>query len=154
MNTNVSIRVKAAFLLIVFALNTMVGFACALGMDMGFNAHHHDEEETKSAVHIHADGMKHVHHEEAVNHEKANHHSGDENDDCCHNKVTKIAQADKALPQSLSLVHPLFFTAFVSAFYNSDILTTSSAAKDIKHFVRSYHPPIPNIRIAIQSFQI
>lgn len=36
MKSTISIKIKAAFLLVVFALNTVVGFACSLGVDMGF----------------------------------------------------------------------------------------------------------------------
>ncbi len=153
MKKNISIQLKAAFLLIVFALNTVVGFACAIGIDMGFNTHHHDDMDMMAMVHVHANGAKHIHHEHSEHHDQIN-HSGDENDNCCKDKVTKIAQLDKAVPQSYSAVHPVFLNAFLSAFYNLDILSPSSISKDVKPFVRSHHPPIPNIRIAIQSFQI
>ena len=69
MKRNISIQLKAALLLIVFSLNTVIGFACAMGVDMGFNTHHHDEEEaTETTVHVHADGKKHQHHNEAAKH--------------------------------------------------------------------------------------
>lgn len=55
-----SIQLKAAFLLVVFSLNTLVGFACAMGVDMGFNQPHHSKE-VKDRVHIHKDGKKHIH---------------------------------------------------------------------------------------------
>ena len=66
MKKSITIKLKAAFLLIIFAFNTIVGFACAMGADMEFNAtHHHDEEMTDVSVHVHADGKKHQHHDEA-----------------------------------------------------------------------------------------
>ncbi|MDQ6904651.1 MAG: hypothetical protein M3139_16785, partial [Bacteroidota bacterium] len=154
------IQLKAAFLLIVFSVNTLVGFACAVGIDMGFNSkHHHDDEATETTVHIHADGKKHIHQNEATKHhdeaDNDHHKSKDGKDDCCNDKVTQFAQLDKALSPSLSFViNPLFVTAFISSFYNIDIFFFSQASPDVKYFVRSYHPPIPDIRIAIQSFQI
>jgi len=162
---NQSIKLKAVFLLIVFSLNTVVGFACALGVDMGFNSkHHHEDEATQAVVHVHADGNKHVHQEkkESHSHGKSHHHdqannqkkTGNEKDNCCNDKVTKFEQLDKSVPNSLSTINPVFFVALVSSFYNIDVLFTSQLAPNIKQFVRSYHPPIPNIRIAIQSFQI
>ena len=154
MKNNISIQLKAAFLLIVFALNTVVGFACAIGIDMGFNTHHHDEMDMTAVVHVHTDGAKHIHHEQSDHHNQVNHHSGDEKDNCCKDKVTKIAQLDKAVPQSYSAIHPVFLSSFLSAFYNLDTALPSAISKNIKPFVRSHHPPIPNIRIAIQSFQI
>ncbi|WP_285059774.1 hypothetical protein [Pedobacter ginsengisoli] len=35
---------KAAFLLVVFSLNTFTGFACAVGMEMNFNKGHHQSQ--------------------------------------------------------------------------------------------------------------
>lgn len=156
-----SIQLKAAFLLMVFSLNTIIGFACSVGIDMGFNTkHHHDEEATEAAVHVHADGKKHIHHKEASKHHHdeavGDHHkSKGDKDNCCNDGVMKITQLDKAVPQTMSIaLHPIFFTAFVSSFYYVNILYSSQVNTSIKHFVRSYHPPIPDIRIAIQSFLI
>ena len=157
MNQNISIQLKAAFLIIVFSFNTIIGFACAIGIDMGFNTtHHHDEEATEVSTHIHADGKKHIHNETGKHHEEAGdqHKSKGEKGNCCHDKVIKISQLDKSVPQSLTAVNPVFSTTFISSFYDFDILFAPQQNISIKYFVRSYHPPIPDIRIAIQSFQI
>lgn len=165
MKRNTSIKLKAALLLMVFALNTVVGFACAAGVDMGFNSkHHHDKEATEAGVHIHKDSKLHVHEEkkEGYSHEKAHHHdeagshqkSGSDKDNCCNDKVRSFEQLDKSVPNSLNINHPVFFTAFLASFHNVIIIPHSDIVKDIKQFVRSYHPPIRDIRIAIQSFQI
>ena len=174
MKKNISIQLQAAFLLTVFALNTIVGLACSMGVDMGFNTtHHHDDEEKEVSVHIHADGKKNNHHEEAkdilanvdaaaktpLHHDEAEeqHHDkkdGSKKDDCCNDKVVKISQTDKAIAHSNTLLHPVFFTAFISAYYNIDVTYPSQVTTSIKYFVRGHHPPIPDIRIAIQSFQI
>ena len=166
MKTNPSIQLKAGILLVVFALNTIVGFACAVGIDMGFNSHHHDEEATEATVHIHADGKKHIHYNEPSNHshDKSSHHhddadshhqnSKDNKDNCCNEKVMKFVQLDKFVPQPYSAVNPIFFTAFISSFYDIDVVVASQITESNKYFVRSYHPPISDIRIAIQSFQI
>ncbi len=151
------IQLKAAFLMIVFSLNTIIGFACAVGIDMGFNSsHHQDKEATEVVVHVHADGTNHVHHD-------AKHHDGSGNDrhkkgdkdNCCNNKVIKFNEVDKSASHSLTAsISPIFFTTFLASFYRINILYTSYIDTGIKYFVRSYHPPIPDIRIAIQSFQI
>lgn len=163
---NTSIQFKAAFLLIVFALNTVVGFACSVGMDMGFNSkHHHEEEEaTEAVVHVYKDGKKHVHHEEKESHrhdkthnhdEVSNHHGpGSDNGNCCSGKVKEFQQVDKSVPNTVTIVHPVFFAAFLASYYNVNINPHTDVVKNIKPFVRSYHPPIPDIRIAIQSLQI
>ncbi len=147
-----SIQIKAAFLLMVFSLNVIIGFACAMGLDMGFNATHHHEEAIKISVHVHADGKKHIHHGKTDNdHDK----SKDGKDNCCNDKVTKFSQLDKSVPQSLnSIINPVFFTAFVSSFYHIDVLHSSNVTTNIKPFVRSTPLTISDIRIVIQSFQI
>lgn len=150
MKKNISIQLKAALLLIVFGLNTVVGFACAMGVDMGFNTtYHHDEEATE--VHVHSNGEKHEHHDKSAN----NHHDEqNEKGGCCNDSVIKLSQTEKSVPQSNSIISPVFFTTFITTYYNIDILYPSQVTASVKHFVRSYHPPIPDIRIAIQSFQI
>lgn len=139
------IQLKAAFLLAVFLLNMIVGFACSVGVNMGFNTNHHNDVETgiiKSSSH---------HDETNLQHSK----SKENENDCCKGKVTSFAQLDKAVPPSINLlINPLFLIGHVSAFYNIDILISSQSSPNIKIFVRSYHPPIQDIRLAIQSFQI
>lgn len=197
---NFSIQIKAAFLLTVFTMNTVVGFACSIGLNMGFNSNHHPDEKGKEAViHVHANGNKHVHQKETstnsrnkshhnnkiatetVVHDHANgkkhshqekpsnhrpdkfqpqdevkndHQSKDEKGNCCTDKVMEFEQLDKSVARSLTTLNPIFFTVFVSTFYNIDVSFLSQGAPNIKYFVRSHHPPIPDIRIAIQSFQI
>lgn len=134
----------------------MIGFACAIGIDMGFNTtHHHGEKVTDAVIHIHKDGKKHVHLNEDRKHndEAYDHKEKSDKDNCCNDKVVKITQLDKTLPQFLSAISPVFFTTFISSFYNIDPLFTSQNVSN-KYFVRSHHPPIRDIRIAIQSFQI
>jgi hypothetical protein len=158
MKKRIYIQFKAAFLIIVFSLNTVIGFACAIGIDMGFNSkHHHDEEATDSMVPVHADGKKHFHHEASKHHDGAdgNHKSKDGKDNCCNDQVMKFNEVDKSASHSLNAsINPIFFTAFVSSFYTINDLYTSYINTSIKYFVRSYHPPILDIRIEIQSFQI
>ena len=145
----------------------MVGFACSIGVDMGFNAkHHHDGEETlEASTHIHANGKKHIQHEHQSNrsdHSKSHHHDNLSNreeskngpDNCCNDKVMKFEQLDKAIAQNYAVVNPVFFTAFTFAYYNLALAIIPQRSVSIKYFVRSHHPPIPDIRIAIQSFQI
>jgi hypothetical protein len=146
MSKALTIQLKAAFLVLVFGFNTVTGFACAIGIDMGFNKTHHHEDE---ATEVHADGTKH-HHKEAEH----KHSPKDEKDDCCNDKVVKISQADKAIPQATQLPSPVFSTIFVAVSSNVDISFLSQVNSSTKYFVLGHHPPIPDIRIAIQSFQI
>ena len=153
MKINISIQLKAAFLLIVFAMNTLVGFACAIGVDMSFNTTHHDQEAKEVSVHVHADGKKHQHQKEPgkQHHEEK---GSSKKDDCCNDKVLKLSQTDKSVPQASKILSPVFFTACVAVYYHIDISYSSQVSTANKYFVRGHHPPIPDIRIAIRSFQI
>jgi hypothetical protein len=148
MNRKRSIQLKAAFLLIAFSLNTVIGFACAVGLDMGFNSHHYEESAIETeGVHHHDKS----HHDDTAD---SHHHKANEKDNCCNGGVMKFQKVDKALASSINVINPVFFTSFLASFYNIDILSSDSRISEIKYFVRSHHPPIPDIRIAIQSFQI
>ena len=157
-------KIIAAVLLVVFSLNTVVGFACSVGIDMGYHSRHHqDEETTEPVVHIHKNGKEHIHYEKKSGHDRnKSHHHDQANKDgklkedkgnCCNDTVLQIQQLDKSVPQALSIVHPTFLISYSYAFYNVHLLPFD-VVKNIKQFVRSYHPPIPDIRIEIQSFQI
>jgi len=156
-------KIRALFLLLVFSLNTVVGFACFLGVNMGFNSKHHDEEATATVVHIHADGKKHVHYEKKKAHthgkshdhdQPTNHHKSKKDDgNCCSDELVKLGQLDKSLPQYLNILHSTILIAFFDVFYNV-VLPSPGVVKNIKQFLRGYHPPISDIRIAIQSFLI
>ena len=155
MKINPTIQLKAAFLIIVFSLNTIIGFSCAIGMDMGFNSKHHQEEEgLETMTHSHTLGNSHhaakAHQEKTCN----THNPNGKKDNCCNNEVLKFSQLDKSVPGTLNIVAPVFFTAFISSFYNINLAFSSVKSANTRFFARSHHPPIPDIRIAIQSFQI
>ena len=144
----------------VFAMNTVIAFACSVGINMGFNAKHHTNEEAVSYIHKH---HKEHAHQQAINH--AHKQSGSEQatgseksksdeSDCCPEVVKKFQQLDKSISGSYSVVHPLFLSAFVTLYSNFTSLNHADIVRDIKPFVRSYHPPISNIRLAIHLFRI
>jgi hypothetical protein len=124
-------------------MNMIIGFACAVGIDMWFNTiTHHDETELIAHEGSHR-------HDEADKHHK----SKDSKDNCCNDHVIKFSRVDKSFPHGFAGLN-IFFTTLISSFYDSDVLLTFKALANIKYFVRGHHPPIPDIRIAIQSFQI
>ena len=153
MKRNIAIQLKTAFLLLVFGLNTMVGFACAIGVDMGFNTSHHHNETTEVSIHVHSDGKKHAHHDQTPKHHHDN-QTTSKKGDCCNDKVVKISQEDKAISQLFNIVSPVFFSALIATYNNLDVFNSSQVTASARYFVRNYHPPISDIRIAIQSFQI
>lgn len=152
MNLNRSIQLKAVLLLVVFGLNTLIGFACSVGVDFRITKSHHLDKESVE-VHVHKDGKKHHHGHQKKSDNHSQKHK-EKKDDCCTDSVTKLTQADKSVPQTNTILSPLFFSAFISCYYKIDIFFPSQITGSIKYFVRNYHPPIADIRIAIQSFQI
>jgi len=161
-------------LLTVFGLNTIVGFACAMGMDMSFNASHHDSEANEASVHIHADGKKHHHTAEPVKvaihlqddvkkhehqaepvtkHQEEKEAPKKDKDDCCTDELLKFQQLDKNLNQNAKTVIDVpALVAIISIFVDVDILKISSEPRLNTH--RYLFPPPPNILTAIQKFQI
>lgn len=159
MKNQLSIQIKTSLLLFVFLLNTMVVFACSLGIDTEFNSSHHQEKTASSASHHHEEEVHH--HENKTSNSPDHHHSKevkhDENaaDSCCKDEAVKFAKADKLSPQAPHLeINPFFFPTLLANFFNLNILDGVSYVFTNKFFVLGHHPPIPDIRIAIQSFQI
>lgn len=161
MNSGTSIKLKAGLLLLVFSLNTMVSMACAMGVKMGFNTTHHDEEKPVApAVHAHADGKKHHHGNEetkGLKHHESNitHHDKKdtkEMDGCCTDEILKFQQSDKSLNVKAGIEVPvlMFIVAVVTGV---DLFKVVKEQPYIQK-ARYYYPPPPDIRIAIQSFQI
>lgn len=149
MRRNRTIQIKAIFLLIVFALNTMVGFACAVGLEMEFNTKHHHVD---SAVPVatkthHHDNTDHHHHPK----EKKN---PAEDDNCCNDNVIKFSQLDKLLAHAVNagieipvmLVHLHFL-------YNTYLSSFTTDYEQIP-VARPYISSSRGIRVSIQSFQI
>jgi hypothetical protein len=147
MKRNISIQLKATFLLAVFALNTIVGFACSVGLDMGFNTpHHHDDDEIEISTRIHTEGKKHEHHHDKEDDAKKG--------DCCNDKVIKFQNLDKNLGQNTKVsVNAPGFVAILSPVTDFTRLNVLKLVLQ-KQVARNFHPPPHNIRIAIRSFQI
>lgn len=174
MTRNLTIKLKAFFLLFVFTINTAVGFTCALSVDMGSNSLQHSKTNEALEVHVHDDGKKHVHekasvvvashvHEDGIEHQHNNASSKQNttassdlptNDDggCCANEVQKFQDLDKNVSVNIGISVPVFI-AMLSTYFKIEYSTV------IKTFpanfkARLYYPPPPNILIVIQRFQI
>lgn len=151
MKKNLSIQLKAALLLIVFSMNTVIGFACAIGVEMGFNSQPClDDDET--IVHVHAEGRMDRHQHE---HDKRGQHShhGSEKGGCCNDKVIKFQTLDKNVNQNASAaLNVPSFVFSISNFFCIDICKTIESPPK-EYVAHIFHPP-PDIRVFIQSFQI
>ncbi len=159
MKLTVFIRLKAASLLIIFSLNMFIGLACVIGIDMWFNTCHHEQNEkvNPGSTSHHHDGTEIADHENSSHrHTESDEHHKSKNhrENCCNDEVIKFALVDKFVPHGFAGLNTIFFTTLASTFYNIDTLNTFKSFANTKYFVRHYHPPIPDIRITIQSFQI
>ena len=149
MKQNITIQLKAAFLIIVFALNTVVGFACAIGIDMGFNTtHHHDGEATET----HSADKICQHHKPGKHHHDSKESS--ENGGCCNDHVIKFQNLDKSVNTNVktSINHTVMIAFVTGPFGNNTFKYKQVPAH--KYYLPFFHPPPPDIRILIQSFQI
>ncbi len=144
-----SIQIKAALLLVIFFLNTVVSIACVCGIGLNKNSHHKEEDKKVAPGNLHS-GCK-------AKRITANENSNpkEQKGKCCKDQVIDYNKADKSFEHSFNPgINANFFTLLISSFYNIDEFYKNYINTSIRYFVRSYHPPIPDIRIAIQSFQI
>lgn len=144
-------------------MNTVVGLACTLGFDMGFNSKHHDEEQAiKTPIHVHANGHRHEHNKEANktkhehSHEAKKHKHEEkkapEKDGCCNDEVVKFQNVEKNLTSKTVIDAPAF-VAILSSFFGIELFNSTKAFPQ-KNIVRFFYPPPPDILIAIQKFQV
>ena len=145
-------KLRAFFLLAVFSLNTVMGFACSLGVDMGYNSEHHAHEKHNSLkLHSHPSGHKHEHTGLAI--------SGTTikgvNNDCCTNGVTRFTLLDKAITHPLLLHSPAFFIEIRDPFLFSLQEEVGATANSRFRFVRrSCFLNDIDIQTATRRFQI
>jgi ABC-type nickel/cobalt efflux system permease component RcnA len=149
MKGNISIQLKAAFLIMVFSMNTIIGFAFALGVDMGFNSkHHHDHDEE-----VHVDCKEQQHNDEETKH----HHESKEDSEkggCCNEGVIKFQNLEKNLNQNnTQVIYVHVFVTMLSNFWSINIFNCDKALPQ-QYKVSVFHPPPTDILIAIQRFQI
>ena len=153
--------IGALFLLLIFSLNTVVGFACSIGIDMGYNSMHHQHNSSDSPSKCpsnksdqkHADGTSEnrCHKLQPIGKPANNTQK-----DCCANDVTRFIQLDKTIVKTnLNFQPPAFLVVFASAFIQPLLNETNFANSYRLQFVRrSCSIYDTDIRIVIQSFQI
>ena len=162
-------RIKAVFLLLVFSLNTMAGFACSVGLDLYYNSDHHKQGfDTPVKSHTHESNHKHTNksshkHSPAATHKHSHTSIGMHNadtqekdrDDCCTDEVTKFAQLDKSITNQFQLHVPAFIKIILD-FYSFSLQSVQSISvnSNFQFLRRSCSIYDTDIRITIQSFQI
>ena len=148
MNKSFAIQFKAVFLVIIFSLNMFVGFACSIGIEMGFNAPNHDEAEIKTThTHTHHHGAHKTH-----DHKKS-HTEKREKNGCCNDEVQKVQQLDKNI-NSTAKSTILLFTALLPPSFFQTYIVKLFKTNPSKYRERFFYPPPPNILVESQRFQI
>ncbi|MBM3414942.1 MAG: hypothetical protein FJY20_00570 [Bacteroidetes bacterium] len=165
-----SIKIKALVLSAVFSLNTVVGFACSIGLDLGYNSSHHKKAvfeipeqshenschhqhkpvAAKKATHSHDDGVGHGHHNDLQNEE------ADSNDlpadDCCSNEVYKFNDLTKNITQGKTGNKFQVLSATPNSHFGQVVWVINEIP--LLHSSRFLFPPPPDILVSIQKFQI
>lgn len=141
MNTNRSIKIKAFILLALLVFQTLGSFACSIdhlpleNKADQHKAHHH--------THTLTTGMDNPHKQ----------HQGAQQD-CCKDASAHLVKADKLIGQMLTLpLLPIFLIHAPAAYSIAFLRDAPETAKPV-YVLPDHHPPISDIRIAIQSFQI
>jgi hypothetical protein len=152
-------KIRALLLLMVFSLNTVTGFACSIGLNMGYNSKHHDHQAVKphndSKPHSHGALHKHKHKQSHGAASGARFNNVKYGDDCCANDVTSFIKLDKLVAaNNLLLQTPIFLLAFTSSYFANIGSTETPLKRKFPHLRRWRPPNDTDIRIAIQSFQI
>ncbi|OQP61187.1 hypothetical protein A3860_05595 [Niastella vici] len=155
MKINKTIQLKAVFLLIVFSLNTLIGFACAVGVNLGLHAkdthsHHHHGEAVKKDSHHHDENGAHHHHHD---HKKAS-NTANEDDNCCTGKVSQLSQTDKLAAQTIYYGIEIPVTLAPLHFLYRAFLPAITQETNKIPVARPYTLNSRGIRVCIQSFQI
>jgi hypothetical protein len=140
----------------VFSLNTVAGFACSIGVDMGYNKSHHEHGESATAqkTATQSDGHQHKH-TSTPSDGKKDHNNTKDDHDCCTNGVADFIKLDKSVTSSGELRPPVFIVAFVSQFLLSPkepSLFDTSLYGSLRRSRCSTDDT--DLRIVIQSFQI
>lgn len=138
-------KFRALLLLMVFSLNTLAGFACSIGIDLGYNRLHHTHSTAQTVMHkMHCHGDR----------EKQN--NSNEKDDCCSNDVVKFVLLDKATVDNNHniLPAPIFLAAIAEYTAESIIHNKISVNTHFQFLRRSCFLNDTDIQTAIRRFQI
>jgi len=155
MTLQVKNKLRAIALLIVFSLNTVAGFACSVGLDMGYNSNHHKgQKQSQGVAHKHRQLHKHndIHLQKHICGAKMQ----APNSDCCSSLVNSFTKLDKSIPyNNLLLKAPAFLTNTNIISFFSDQNEPGPGVNSKFQFVRRWcFPDHTDLRIKIQSFQI
>jgi hypothetical protein len=145
-----TIQLKALFLLVVFSMNSLLGFACSIGLDLGYNRGHHAQAPVKASQKNEAQHDC----EAGAAGSSENNTSPVNSHDCCKDGVLKLNLSDKTVSAAIKMDAPSQTALTIVTLYLLQPWSISDIVSN-HYYVRSDHPPISkDIRISIQSFQI
>lgn len=157
MNITVSIKFKAALLFVIFASNTILGVACAVGVDQALVKriiqHLGIAKATESFLSVHAVGKKH-HHGDKKKAQEKDCSCKNEKDDCCNKKVVSFEQLDKTIKQPVTANFALPFVELPPFLSLNTRIYSGTSNTVLNYAFRNLHPPAEDIRVSIRSFQI
>jgi len=144
--------IRSFFLLLVFSLNTVAGFACSIGIDMGYNSNHH----SKALSRTHTESYSHTGKHKCTNKQQATKKTKtSDSHDCCSNEVAKFIQLDKSVVGGLQLQPTLYLLSFFTAFIVPEqTVSTITVNAQFQFARRSCFLNDINIQTAIRRFQI
>jgi hypothetical protein len=155
-SASIGIRLKAALLFLVFASNTVLGFACAVGVDKAFIKRiiqHVGIGKTPESFlstagdneHHRNDGKKAPEKDCTCNKEK---------DECCNKKVVAFEQLDKSVSQPVTINFDLPVFELPKFLLLNTTIYSGTSIQVLNYILRNLHSPPEDIRVSIQSFQI
>lgn len=148
-------KIIGLILLLVFSLNTVVGFACSIGVDMGYNDKHHQHDASNKTADSHSHAGKHQHDHGKTSGDSNGVNNSKNETDCCTNGVTDFIKLDKSIAGTIDLQPLVSLVAFVSSFLLPAQESTLPETSTYGYVRRSWRlSNDTDLRIVIQSFQI
>lgn len=146
-------KIIAAFLLFVFSLNTIAGFACSIGLNIEDNTAHHKYSKANTHSESHQHHNSSFEENAAPGLTDATHSS-----DCCKNDVISFNRLDKAIvSNNLTVQVPvllLLLSPKLTFFSQNEGINGIALNAQFTCIRRGSSLQNLDIRIAIQSFQI
>ena len=156
-SASIRIRLKAALLLIVFASNTVLGFACAVGVDKAFIKRIIQNvgigKIPGSILNTHAPGKAH-HRNDGKKAPEKDCTCNKEKDDCCNKKVVSFEQLDKSMSQPVTVSFALPVSELPPFLLLKTTIYSGTSINVLNYIFRNLHSPPEDIRVSIRSFQI
>jgi hypothetical protein len=158
MNKHRSRFLKALLLTTVFSLNIVVSFACSVSETVHHSHHagnrsdisHHSPGKAELPGHGHEGDHKHHH-----GHDDEPGNKQDESKNCCSGDVVKLQQTDRSVSRGIDLPEQAQLTLIHTIRSEIDAtLFVATVDEFLPQHFRWRLSTIPDIRIAIQSFQI